>query len=75
MSKQVRRMGRNSEEVKQEILINNDNRLTFNQIINCVIDKHKIEKDKTWMADMNMTNKLQSVSTKDLLEKWPTMRR
>ena len=75
MSKQVRRMGRNSEEVKQEILINNDNILTFNQIINWVIDKHKIEKDKTWMADMNMTNKLQSVSTKDLLEKWPTMRR
>ena len=64
-------MGRKSEKVEQKILINNDNRLTFNQNINWAIDKQKLEKNKT--ADMNMINNLQSVFTKDHLEKWPTM--
>ena len=70
MGKQVT-MGRKSEQVKQKILINSDNRLTFNQNINWVIDKQELEKDKT--ADMNMIKNLQSVCTKDHLEKWPTM--
>ena len=64
-------MGRKSEKVEQKILINNDNRLTFNQNINWAIDKQKLEKNRT--ADMNMINNLQSVFTKDHLEKWPTM--